>query len=219
MEILSTIKHSGGGYWFIVTLMWCKLLFFFIYSKISNKFHIKPVLILLALLILMPILNVASLSVLPWSLDNLKFGIIFYYAGFLSRRFNLFSYLKNKLCIISLMLLVFSSILNSDPVLMYKNLYGNYMLFYIGSFSGIIFICYISIWLENLTHSNILYYFGDTLWLYLMQFYVLDIVISVVIRLPINEYIGSLIVFCITTVVLLPINELMKKYISPFIYR
>lgn len=117
------------------------------------------------------------------------------------------------------MLLVFSSILNSDPVLMYKNLYGNYMLFYIGSFSGIAFICCISIWLENLTHGNILYYFGDTLWLYLMQFYVLDIVISIVIRLPINMCIGSLIVFCITTVVLLPINELMKKYISPFIYR
>ena len=181
--------------------------------------------ILIALLIIAPVTNKVEWSMLPLSLDNVKFGMVFYIAGVCIKELEdkkkflwLKKYDASLVIIVSAMLLILCARFNYTPVLMYKNEYGNYCLFYFGAFVGIYLLCYVSQKIECLEGKCALKrtftYFGNTIWFYLMQFYVLDLVISIVIRINVNLFWGSILVFITTTLCLIPINSILKKVLK-----
>lgn len=210
--------HSGGGYWFIVTLLITKLLFDF-WCQLNEKRIVERTIILIIILcIISPLLNIPRLQVLPFCIDNVKFALIFYAAGYLfkiSKMMDEIVKIKWKLFPVVLLCTTWlmCTYFNDSLVLMYKNQFGNYFLFYFGAFAGILLFVFISVSINNL--KKLFLYFGDTLWFFLMQFYVLDIFISVAIRVFENHaYIGSAFVFFGTVVCLIPINKFMKTYIE-----
>ncbi len=217
-----------GGVWFIATLLICKCVFSFLCELLQNHTDIKYVrfiliMIVVALCVIAPILNKSKWSILPFCIDNAKFAIIFYIMGNVFNRYKIPEKLKELrkiervvLAFVSGIILIVCTLYNNELVLMFQNQYGNYLLFYLGSFSGIFLMIIISMGVKYL--RNLFLYFGDTLWFYLMQFYVLDFMISISIRVFKNHlYIGSVIVFLTTVICLIPINELMKRISSAIV--
>lgn len=159
----------GGGYWFIVTLMWCKIIF-----AILKKYDMKiRATIIIALMILGPLTNFHKYALLPLSMDNITFALIFYMAGEYIKEAEAkecciqgMKYRKISIVILGLVVIL-CAYYNCGPVLMYKNIYGIYPLFYLGAFAGIFGICQVSHCIDSSNNCKglrqLFTYFGNTL--------------------------------------------------------
>lgn len=205
--------------WFIVTLLLCKILFSFL-VKIFNKCNIyQNIAILIIMYIISILLNNIGCSYLPFCLDNVRFAIIFYYLGYIFKRYKIIENIEKKTVlylIVSLLILIIATVFNKIPVMMHANIYGNYLLFIVGSISGIMFIILLSKLLSKTKISKLFEYFGrDTLYYFTMQFMVLDCVKVIICKfINTNYIIQSILAFICTILILIPIDFIMKRYFS-----
>lgn len=174
------------------------------------------------MMVIASLTNIINIEWAPFYLDNVRFGLIFYMLGALLKKTNLLTKLFNNWWLIIILFIIFavSTYFNPEMVLMYKNQYGNYILFYLGSLSGIMFTILISnvISTKTKTLNNIFTYFGsNTLWFYIMQFYVLDAVDTIFWHLPISKYLGSACTFIFTMLIIIPVDKFVKKYVQKYI--
>ena len=165
------------------------------------------------------LLNNIGCSYLPFCLDNVRFAIIFYYLGYIFKRYKIIENIEKKTVlylIVSLLILIIATVFNKIPVMMHANIYGNYLLFIVGSISGIMFIILLSKLLSKTKISKLFEYFGrDTLYYFTMQFMVLDCVKVIICKfINTNYIIQSILAFICTILILIPIDFIMKRYFS-----
>lgn len=213
------INLVSGGMWFVITLLGCKILFYF-FENIAKKVSLlKNVVILLIMFIASIILNYFNINFMPFCLDNIRFAFLFYYLGYIFNNYKIFEKLNNNLYIIVfLLLLIFSQLLNDSSILMHENIYGNYLYFFAGAICGIIFLIKISMYIAESFICNFFIYFGkNTLYFFTMQFIVLDCTKFVIRKINMNSSIQTLFTFIITILILTQVNYLCNKFFTPLL--
>lgn len=222
----------SGGMWFVASMLMTKLIFSFIEAKVRH-FSVFCDVLLGALFIAAAVCtNYREISFLPFCLDNAKFALIFYYSGYLARKYRAVRLLDSTGSMFSLVaasaLFCISFALatvNQVSVYMYENIYGNYFYFFLGSLSGIFgsfILAYQIRW--NRIRTFLAYFGRDTLYFFAMQFIVLDMLNRVIMWLNPDNVIAvshllHLASFPAAILILVPINAAMRKHISPLLGR
>lgn len=174
--------------WFLPVLFICSVLFMFL-SSIIDLSKKKNRLIIIVSIIVILFLTCGYRPDSPsfwvdWLLKT-KVAFLFYYVGYITRRFSLDLGIGNiissdvLLFVIATVLFVFSQW--NSPVFMYLNEYGNFMLFIVTSFIGIYVVLEFS---KRLTNVPLLIDVGKlTIAIYVWNFLIISIVKSIVHRL------------------------------------
>lgn len=213
-------KLVSGGAWFIISLLGCKILYSLFYQKIKNdNVILKSSIIMILSFILGIIFHQLKIEFLPLCINNIFFALSFYILGYILKITNIIEKLSKIIYIMPMPLLIFLTLCSyyNQPVMMHANDYGNYLLFIIGSISGVLAVCYISIVFTKYTFSKIFSFFGkDTLFYFTWQFICLDVVKKLLKTISLSCEIKSIIAFVIVVLLLIPINYFSQKFIKKF---
>lgn len=222
----------SGGMWFVASMLVTKLIFSFIETKARNFSIFWDVLLGAIFIAAAVCTNYREISFLPFCLDNAKFAIVFYYSGYLTRKYGAVRMVDSFGRVFSLaaagMLFCVTFALataNQVSVYMYENIYGNYLYFFLGSLSGIFASFILAYQIRWKRIRAFLAYFGrDTLYFFAMQFIVLDTLNRVIMWLNPDNVIAvshllHLASFPAAILILVPINAAMMKHISPLLGR
>lgn len=211
----------AGGMWFVISLLFTKLLFSFLVKFIDKLTAIENVLILIVFGSIAIFLNSIGINMLPFCLDNVRFSILFYYLGYLYQKY--FNDKEGNVIKVILfgVILFLTTYFNPVSIMMHENSYGNYILFFFGSIFGILCLINISKLITNNKNFNKIFtFFGkNTLYYFTMQFICLDIVKKIFSYFEINNIMNSILVFIIVVMILIPINKFLDKKLTPFIMK
>lgn len=225
-----TFGMVSAGMWFVATLMITKIIFSFIVKSTESASLPKNIFYGIVMIIIAVSTNYKKISILPFCLDNVKFAIIFYYLGYLMRKYRVLGLIDSlkEVLVVSLstalfiIAFIFANV-NFVAVHMYENVYGNYIYFFLGSICAIL-ASFILVYKIREKHIDAFFgYFGkDTIYFFTMQFIVLDGVKYIIAHLSVGypviiSHLLHFISFPIVVLLLIPIDSLMKKYLSPLL--
>jgi len=210
--------------WFFLCLFVTEILFFFI-IKLPSRVHITMALIAFSIIgYLDTYYHPPDGFRLPWNVDIALTAVVFYGAGFLTKRYVLGDLKTGPygwvMMLITVMLYGVFSMLN-DKVALVAGLYGNYFYFYIAAFSGIFFWMRLSrmippVKLLSKIGKNTLTIFA----LHLLVFPFLTAVQVYIFRIPAGvkheSVLLSLAYAIVSIFILLPVSDLMTKRL-PFL--
>lgn len=137
--------------WFL-TCLFCAEIIFFVIIKYTKRHYIF-ILLSLGIGIILDLLNISNL---PWNIDTSVIAVTFIYVGYILKRYRMFNNYKHGYSII-LIILSYISIKYNTDINVVADMYGNYILFYIGAISLSVLILYYS---KYIVKSKILNFFG-----------------------------------------------------------
>lgn len=171
----------NGTLWFVACLFITELLFYLI-AKVGAKKNRNIFIILLFFSIFGYLYSKYIIKPLPWSIDAALTAVVFYGIGYIFKEKNFLLSVSNLKVFIILSCINLLSGFYNPRISMFGNVYGNYFLFYLSAFSGVIaFIILVRLVKE----SNILLYIGKNsiIYLALHQAVVFPIISVVLIKL------------------------------------
>lgn len=157
--------------WFLPVLFYTELLFQLMVQV--GKIKLFVILSLCSVIIL----NYFSVSTIS-HIEITPMAFLFYESGYLyiSRKNNkicINSNIKRILCVLSILCMVIITSFN-DEVLMYENRYGNLILFFVSSLTGIYLSCYVGMKAEK---NNILIWIGkNSILIYVLHFKMTNVI-------------------------------------------
>ena len=216
--------------WFVACLFSTETLYYLLFRRIqSTKIYW---LMVLGVMVIGGIYYHFNSIALPWGLSSAFSMMVFYAIGaFLSPRihnnaFHMWLQVRNAIPVLiaSLCTVIAVYIVNPGEVEVYKNEYGNYILFYIGAFAGIIFISIACKLLEqHMGHISWLSFIGRNtlviLCLHLVMFSCMKGITYFIFKLPLELYEQTWMILCgslINIVLLSPIILGINRFF-PFI--
>lgn len=208
-----------GVLWFLTCLFVVEIFFYTINKNITKQ---RNLMISLVILSIVGYLSSLLLPVrLPWNADVALTAIVFYGAGFLFKsniervrmkpnKFKIFVIIS---CIV--INIIFVNI--NQVVFMFENQYGNYICFYMASFSGIMVFTIISMMIKG---SKILKFIGTNslvmLALHQKIYTILSYLIRHIFKLADNSFTNSFLWGSIFTIliiiVLVPVTLIINKF-------
>ncbi|WP_428911980.1 acyltransferase family protein [Niallia sp. Krafla_26] len=157
-----------GALWFLSCLFITELIFYFLKTKLKKNLFVVSALIFMSLLGYGYSRFVGE--PLPWNIDAAFIAVLFFGAGNVYKesvqKLNPILNLRGLLffCFLNLTTGYFNFLLSGQRVDMYESLYGNYMLFVISAFSGIIALL---IAVQKIGTNAVLEYIGRNSLIYL----------------------------------------------------
>ncbi len=211
--------------WFIACLISVEILHYIVFKHIKT---IKSTIFALLIFIIIGYLNYTfNKQSLPWGIDIAFSMIVFYVAGGKAKKI-LLTQQNNNLKLVVIAVLSFTVVYlmykTNSEVKVFTNYFGNYFLFYIGAFSGIIFSVALFKLIENISKPiGFLLYIGKNtliiLALHLIASSLLKAILIYVIGLDYTQYEGttlySLIFSSICIIILAPAIYILNRHL-PF---
>ena len=211
--------------WFLPCLFFTESLFFMIRKHFANR----EFLLIIPLFVIGLFIKEITPIPLPWGLNISICALLFFYTGYLLRKqgfgefhINKLSYIKRvAVSIMFLLLTILFSYLNEERVEFYLLEFGNYVLFFSGAFSGIVFVVFLSSCISN---NRLWTFYGRNTIIILgfhflsftfikgIQFFVLKIPLDIINGSVIYNIIYALLSF----VILAPVIIFINKY-CPFL--
>lgn len=153
--------------WFLPALFVMYMIYYFLY-RISNK-QVHLLLFSVLCSTIGYLLYHFHAPLLPWNVDSVLSCIIFFCTGHLLKTVDLSIFYKWYYLLLMLLVNLFISYYNGGATISVREFGGNYLLFYIGAFSGIFAYLIISIWIDKHTIylANLLKYIGRNTIIYL----------------------------------------------------
>lgn len=209
-----------GALWFLTCLFITELLFYFLKTRLKTNFFVGIALILTSFLGYL--YSIFLGEPLPWNIDAAFIAVLFYGFGHVykenTQKLSHFFNRKSLLicCFLNIVTGYLNFLLSGERVDMYEGLYGNYALFIISAFSGIIAFL---IAVQKMRSNAVLEYIGRNSLIYLalhqsIVFSTLNMVFKKTLE---NDsflggiWIGSLYTI-IAIVVIAPVAYFIKNY-------
>ncbi len=215
---------TASSLWFVLALFITEIYFFFIKNYTNNDIVVLMILILLVFIGYAVNTNLDFR--IPWGADVALFAVGFYGLGYLTKKYDLINkilradILSGIPKIIIIILLVVCSIYFSFS----KAIFENYLYMYLGAFSGIIALIFISE-INMIKKNNILQYLGKNTYIILAFHKIPIIIISVLffkilkVEIPTDFFLQVILgvsYFLLVLVLLLVIIEVFNRFL-PFI--
>jgi len=226
-----------GQIWFLFCLAVVEVMFLlFLKLKIKNKYIIAVCIGLFA--IIASLISKYNIGIwvlgnhmrLPWKIDTAFMGLFFFSAGYYSKLLKLFSKIFSRSTYKNLVFAAISFIINlyigihlNSAVNLAANSYGNLIYFVVAAISGIIFIIYLSKYLENI--SLLIYMGKNTLpifslhsfFLYFYAFLLSNILgrsITIMVNIPLFlSVVGLVLVSTVSLIIPVIYNNTVQKLI------
>ncbi len=205
----------NGTLWFVLALFISEMWLYIILKYLKN--NNQNITICLVIFSLIGYLYTKFIGIrLVWSIDVAFTSIVFLGSGYLIKKINIIDKINNKYSILLLILnLIFG--MSNTGVNMFAGIYGNYIFFYIASFSGILANILL---IKSIHNIKIFNYIGRNTFIYLaLHQYVIFSVLKRVSSKIISDTQSGLelmlvgIIFVIVTLILLyPVIYITNKY-------
>ena len=223
-KISASLVMTNLFYWFLIVLFYVSMLFWFVekIGLVRKKVYLFGfIFILIAVFQIIKIQSSIKIEIVPMAM-------LFYVCGHYFMEYLKSNNTQKKLCriqpcwVMTIPIIVICSYWN-DPVLMYKNSYGNILFFFITSFCGI-WVCYeLAV---SLSDNNIFLWLGkNTIIIYVFHIYIIKSLYGVgKIIIPFSvdysyTFPAYLICFSITMIILVPIIFFCNRYLYWFFGR
>jgi fucose 4-O-acetylase-like acetyltransferase len=147
------------SFWFISCLFLVQILTFFIINKVIKS--IWHYLIIISFVIINYILHIVYGKILPWHMDIIGLAWLFYYTGYISQKNNIISKLAEIkiLPFCCFLVNIFTTTINYMILKIHTDMYlqkiDNLLLYFIMSFSGIMFICILMFHLDKTKNKTL----------------------------------------------------------------
>lgn len=212
--------HHNVPMWFLACLFVCEVLFYLIFRKNSNT----QFLITMAVLLIVGYFSSSVFLIpLPWMLNVVAVALVFYAAGYKLKKLAFQAYKNSQLLLtglVSLAITILISELNGKIEVADAD-YGNYLLMWIGAFSGILMmVSFSQLISQTRLNLNLLYFTGKST----LTIFALHLTAGSVIKgfsyfilkqpLQIYENVWIIIAYSIGSfLILLPVASFINKYI------
>lgn len=145
-EPYSTLTMANGTIWFLIALFNVIIIFSLLKTYLKEDKHILTAII--GLNVSLYVLHIWKFN-LYFFIDSALLGIMFFFTGYLSKKHNLINYFKNDYANIALAVMFFAVayliyIYNGVLGLRSAGWNGNFIISYMGAFSGILMVIAIS---------------------------------------------------------------------------
>lgn len=218
MLSFSDIIHAVMKWWFLLVFFQVTLFSLLLKNFIlPRKKFLFFIILILFLFILLQQFGLITLAKIPFFLNIFPVALMFYILGYFSKK--IFANIRSCLIPLAFFCVIVVSLFN-EPVLMYKNSYGNFILFFITSILG----AYSVIGFAQLFHLSFFHWLGKvSIIIYVLQFHInqycspiATLMLGVFFQNDIDENLYSCMYICIRTIFSLSICSILAYYISRY---